>query len=412
MRKQETEEDAVKSHDKYPDREGFFGHYGGIYMPEILMPAVKELGRAFEEARNDENFNKELEKVMHEFSGRPTPLTTAARFAGSGRELVLELKREDLNHTGAHKINNTLGQVMLAKRMKKTRIIAETGAGQHGVATATAAALFGFPCVVYMGVEDIHRQAPNVERMKLLGAEVRPVEQGAGTLKDAVNEALRDWVRNVGNTYYVLGSAVGAHPYPVMVRHFQSVIGLEAKVQFREKYGSLPDVLVACVGGGSNAAGLFYPFTGDPVRMVGVEAGGTGSGSGEHGSSLGLGSPGIFHGSLSYLLQDDDGQIVTAHSVSAGLDYPGVGPEHSHWKEEGRVTYERVGDDEALKATDLFTREEGILPALETAHAIAWIHREKESLKGKKILLCLSGRGDKDMETLLEMQNTERSTQG
>jgi len=394
-----------------PDGHGFFGPFGGIYMPEILMPAVKDLGRAFDEARVDEAFNRELEKVMREFSGRPTPLTTAARFAGSGRDMVLELKREDLNHTGAHKINNTLGQVMLAVRMKKTRIIAETGAGQHGVATATAAALFGLPCVVYMGVEDVHRQAPNVERMKLLGAEVRPVHQGAGTLKDAVNEALRDWVRNVGDTYYVLGSAVGSHPYPVMVRHFQSVIGLEAKEQFSKKYGSLPDVLVACVGGGSNAAGLFHPFQNDAVQMVGVEAGGTGPGSGEHGSSLGLGSPGIFHGSLSYILQDDDGQIVTAHSVSAGLDYPGVGPEHSQWKEEGRVTYERVGDKEALKATDLFTREEGILPALETAHAIAWIHRERESLKGKKILLCLSGRGDKDMEALLENQNAERRTQ-
>ena len=394
-----------------PDRNGLFGHFGGIYMPEILMPAVKELGQAFEEARADETFNRELEKIMREFSGRPTPLTTAVRFAGSGRDFVLELKREDLNHTGAHKINNTLGQVMLAVRMKKTRIIAETGAGQHGVATATAAALFGLPCVVYMGIEDVHRQAPNVERMKLLGAEVRPVHQGAGTLKDAVNEALRDWVRNVGDTYYVLGSAVGSHPYPVMVRHFQSVIGMEAKDQFQDKYGVLPDVLVACVGGGSNAAGLFHPFQNDPVRMVGVEAGGTGPGSGEHGASLGLGSPGIFHGSLSYILQDGDGQIVTAHSVSAGLDYPGVGPEHSQWKEEGRVTYERVSDDEALAATDLFTREEGILPALETAHAIAWIHRERDSLKGKKVLLCLSGRGDKDMETLLENQNAERRTQ-
>jgi tryptophan synthase beta chain len=383
-----------------PDQDGFFGSFGGIYMPEILMPAVKELGLAFDEARTDEVFNRDLEKIMREFSGRPTPLTTAARYAGSGRDLVLELKREDLNHTGAHKINNTLGQVMLAVRMKKTRIIAETGAGQHGVATATAAALFGLPCVVYMGVEDVHRQAPNVERMKLLGAEVRPVDQGAGTLKDAVNEALRDWVRNVGDTYYVLGSAVGSHPYPVMVRHFQSVIGKEAKEQFSEKYGTLPDVLVACVGGGSNAAGLFHPFRNDPVQMVGVEAGGTGPGSGEHGASLGLGSPGIFHGSLSYILQDDDGQIVTAHSVSAGLDYPGVGPEHSQWKEEGRVTYERVSDEEALEATDRFTREEGILPALETAHAIAWIHKERESLKHKKILLCLSGRGDKDMETL------------
>jgi len=394
-----------------PGQDGFFGPFGGIYMPEILMPAVKELGRAFEEARADETFNRDLVKVMREFSGRPTPLTTAARFAGSGQDFVLELKREDLNHTGAHKINNTLGQVMLAVRMKKTRIIAETGAGQHGVATATAAALFGLPCVVYMGIEDVHRQAPNVERMKLLGAEVRPVHQGAGTLKDAVNEALRDWVRTVGDTYYVLGSAVGSHPYPVMVRHFQSVIGQEAKDQFLDKYGVLPDLLVACVGGGSNAAGLFHPFQNDPVRMVGVEAGGTGSGTGEHGSSLSLGSPGIFHGSLSYILQDDDGQIVTAHSVSAGLDYPGVGPEHSHWKEEGRVTYERVGDEEALVATDLFTREEGILPALETAHAIAWIHRERNSLKGKKVLLCLSGRGDKDMETLLENQNAARSTQ-
>ena len=391
----------MKQEDKYPDKYGFFGPFGGIYMPEILMPAVTELGRAFEEARTDAEFNQDLEKVMREFSGRPTPLTTAARFAGSGRDLVLELKREDLNHTGAHKINNTLGQVMLAVRMGKTRIIAETGAGQHGVATATSAALFGLPCVVYMGLEDVHRQAPNVERMKLLGAEVRPVEQGAGTLKDAVNEALRDWVRNVGDTYYVLGSAVGAHPYPVMVRHFQSVIGIEAKKQFREKYGTMPDLLVACVGGGSNAAGLFHPFIDDDVRMVGVEAGGTGKGFGEHGSSLGLGSPGIFHGSLSYLLQDDDGQIVTAHSVSAGLDYPGVGPEHSHWKEEKRVTYERVSDEEALEATDLFTREEGILPALETAHAIAWIHKNRDFLKDEKILLCLSGRGDKDMETLL-----------
>jgi len=385
-----------------PDQDGYFGPFGGIYMPEILMPAVKELGLAFEAARKDDRFVQDLEKVLREFSGRPTPLTTAARFAGSGSDFVLELKREDLNHTGAHKINNTMGQVMLALRMKKKRIIAETGAGQHGVATATAAALFGLPCVVYMGVEDVHRQAPNVERMKLLGAEVRPVPQGAGTLKDAVNEALRDWVRNVEDTYYVLGSAVGAHPYPLMVRYFQSVIGREAREQFRGKYRGVPDVLVACVGGGSNAAGLFHPFRNDPVRMVGVEAGGTGTGAGEHGASLGLGTPGIFHGSLSYVLQDDDGQIVTAHSVSAGLDYPGVGPEHSHWKESGTVTYERVGDDEALNATERFTREEGILPALETAHALAWIVRERQSLKGKKILLCLSGRGDKDMETILK----------
>ena len=395
-----------------PDVNGLFGSFGGCYMPEILMPAVKALIAAFETARADDEFNRSLDKVMREFSGRPTPLTTAARFAGAGSDLVLELKREDLNHTGAHKINNTLGQVMLALRMNKTRIIAETGAGQHGVATATAAALFGLPCVVYMGVEDVSRQAPNVERMKLLGAEVVPVHQGAGTLKDAVNEAMRDWVRNVEDTFYVLGSAVGPHPYPVMVRHFQSVIGVEARQQFLDKYSTLPDVLVACVGGGSNAAGLFYPFAGDPVQIVGVEAGGTGPGAGQHGASLGLGSPGVFHGSLSYILQNNDGQIVTAHSVSAGLDYPGVGPEHSCWKEEGRVTYERVEDQEALDATYRFTRDEGIIPALETAHALAWIQQNQETLAGKKVLLCLSGRGDKDMETLLKEKGAGRGAQG
>ncbi|UCG38879.1 MAG: tryptophan synthase subunit beta, partial [bacterium] len=341
-----------------PDARGYFGSFGGQYMPEILMPAIDELEKAFHRATGDEAFGRDLAGVLRDFSGRPTPLTTAVRFAGSGTDLVMELKREDLNHTGAHKINNTIGQVMLALRMGKTRIIAETGAGQHGVATATAAALFGLPCVVYMGVEDVHRQAPNVERMKLLGAEVVPVHQGAGTLKDAVNEALRDWVRNVEGTFYVLGSAVGPHPYPAMVRHFQSVIGMEARAQFLEKHGCLPDVLVACVGGGSNAAGLFHPFAADAVRMVGVEAGGTGSGPGKHGASLGLGSPGIFHGSLSYVLQDGDGQIVTAHSVSAGLDYPGVGPEHSHWKETGRAVYERVSDEQALEATVQFTRQE------------------------------------------------------
>jgi tryptophan synthase beta chain len=371
-------------------------------MPEILMPAIAELEQAFLSARADEEFNMALDRILSEFSGRPTPLTTAARFAGSGTDFILELKREDLNHTGAHKINNTIGQVMLARRMGKTRIIAETGAGQHGVATATATALFGLPCVVYMGVEDVHRQAPNVERMKLLGAEVVPVHKGAGTLKDAVNEALRDWVRNVGDTFYVLGSSVGPHPYPTMVRHFQSVIGKEAKAQFAEKHGGLPDLLVACVGGGSNAAGLFQPFLEDKVKMVGVEAGGTGPEPGRHGASLGLGSPGIFHGSLSYVLQDDDGQIVTAHSVSAGLDYPGVGPEHSQWRESGRVRYDSVTDEQALEATIHFTGEEGILPALETAHALAWININREKLRGQKVVLCFSGRGDKDMETLLK----------
>lgn len=389
---------------KVPDERGFFGPYGGRYVPEVLIPALVDLEKAFKDAAKDSTFNEELNTVLADFSGRPTPLTTAKRFAGAGTSFVLELKREDLNHTGAHKINNTLGQVMLALRMGKERIIAETGAGQHGVATATAAALFGLPCVVYMGVEDIARQAPNVERMKLLGAEVVPVEEGAGTLKDAVNEAMRDWVRNVTDTFYVLGSAVGPHPYPVMVRQFQSVIGIEAKEQFMGKHGQLPDIIVACVGGGSNAAGTFYAFLDDPVRLVGIEAGGTGDSPGQHGSSLGLGSPGIFHGSLSYILQDDDGQIVTAHSVSAGLDYPGVGPEHSNWMTSERVDYFRIGDESALSATSAFTRDEGILPALETAHAIAWIEDNTEALTGLKILLCLSGRGDKDMETLISRE--------
>ncbi|HDL53590.1 MAG TPA: tryptophan synthase subunit beta [Proteobacteria bacterium] len=385
-----------------PDARGFFGAFGGRFVPEVLAPAVDELSAAFQKARNDESFKQELAAVMRDFSGRPTPLTTAVRFAGAGHSFVLELKREDLNHTGAHKINNTLGQVMLAVRMGKTRIIAETGAGQHGVATATAAALFGLPCSVYMGVEDIARQAPNVERMRLLGSEVVPVDKGSGTLKDAVNEAMRDWVRHVGYTFYVLGSAVGPHPYPLMVRYFQSVIGVEAREQFMQRYGELPHMLVACVGGGSNAAGLFSPFQDDEVLMVGVEAGGRGMAPGQHGASLGMGSPGIFHGSLSYVLQDDDGQIIPAHSVSAGLDYPGVGPEHSCWKQDGRVAYHSVGDEKALAAARRFTRDEGILPALETAHALAWISENSETLAGKKVLLCLSGRGDKDMEALLE----------
>jgi len=396
------EENAVGSPVNNPDARGFFGSYGGRFVPEILFPAVEELEAAFEKAKDDKFFISELSRVMRDFSGRPTPLTTAVRFAGAGDSFTLELKREDLNHTGAHKINNTLGQVMVARRMAKRRIIAETGAGQHGVATATAAALFGLPCDVYMGVEDIGRQAPNVERMKLLGARVIPVDQGPGTLKDAVNAAMRDWVRNVEDTFYVLGSAVGPHPYPKMVRYFQSVIGQEAREQFQGRYGTMPDVLVACVGGGSNAAGLFYPFLDDDIEMVGVEAGGEGSDPGQHGASLELGSPGIFHGSLSYVLQDGDGQIETAHSVSAGLDYPGVGPEHSHWFETGRVSYQRVSDSDALEATSIFTREEGILPALETAHALAWISQNAELLAGRKVLMCLSGRGDKDMEALLE----------
>ncbi len=392
-----------------PNERGFFGKYGGRYVPEVLVSALEELTDAFEKARSDEAFNGEVAKVLADFSGRPTPLTAARRFSGAGRDFVLELKREDLNHTGAHKINNTVGQVMLAVRMGKTRIIAETGAGQHGVATAAAAALFGLPCAVYMGEEDVRRQAPNVERMKLLGAEVLPVSQGAGTLKDAVNEAMRDWVRNVDGTFYVLGSVVGPHPYPVMVRHFQSVIGKEARAQFIGRHGALPDLLVACVGGGSNAAGFFTPFVDDPVRMVGVEAGGLGDGLGEHGASLGLGRPGVFHGSYSYVLQDDDGQIVTAHSVSAGLDYPGSGPEHSAWKDSGRVAYDRVGDKNALVAAARFTREEGIIPALETAHALAWVSAHRDEMKGLKVALCLSGRGDKDMEAFLAMEVSDEA---
>ncbi len=390
---------------KEPDQRGFFGRFGGRFVPEVLVPALEELGGAFARERRDPGFGEELSALLRDFSGRPTALTEARRFAGAGPEgkgsFRLFLKREDLNHTGAHKINNTLGQLLLASRMGKKRIIAETGAGQHGVACATASALFGLPCVVYMGEEDIRRQAPNVERMRLLGAEVSPVTSGCGTLKDAVNEAMRDWVRNVGDTFYCLGSAVGPHPYPLMVRHFQSVIGTEAREQFLARQGSLPDLLVACVGGGSNAAGFFHPFLDDAVEMMGVEAGGA---HGKHGASLSLGAPGIFHGSLSFLLQDDDGQVTPAHSVSAGLDYPGSGPEHSHWKETGRVRYETVNDAEALEAFRAFTREEGIIPALESSHALAWVGRNAGSLAGKKVMVCLSGRGDKDMGTVLGME--------
>jgi len=373
-----------------PDARGRFGPFGGRFVPETLMPALEELVSAYEEARSDHLFHQELESLLGDYAGRETPLYEARRLSRTLGRARIFLKREDLAHTGAHKINNTLGQVLLARRMGKTRIIAETGAGQHGVATATAAALMGFECVVYMGAVDMVRQSLNVARMRLLGAEVRPVDSGTRTLKDATNEAIRDWVTNVGSTHYIIGSVVGPHPYPMMVRDFQSVIGLEARRQILEREGRLPDFLVACVGGGSNAIGLFHPFLGDELTMIGVEADGA--------ASLGLGRPGVLHGCLSYLLQDKHGQVQGAHSIAAGLDYPGVGPEHSCLKDLNRVQYERVTDEEAIKAFALLAATEGILPALESAHALAQAARMAPDLpEGSIILVCLSGRGDKDV---------------
>lgn len=376
---------------------GRFGRYGGRYVAETLVPALEELERAYEEARGDPSFRRELDDCLRRYVGRPTPLYRAARLSAHlGVEVYL--KREDLCHTGAHKINNTMGQALLARRMGKSRIIAETGAGQHGVATATAAAALGLRCEIYMGAEDMRRQRLNVLRMELLGARVIPVEAGSATLKDAINEALRDWIANVRDTHYLLGSVVGPHPYPTMVRDFQTVIGREARQQIIEAAGRLPDLLVACVGGGSNAIGLFHPFLEDPVEMVGVEAGGEGLGSGRHAATLCAGRPGVLHGSYSYLLQDEDGQVLPTSSVAPGLDYPGVGPEHSWLRDLGRVRYEAVGDREALQAFQLLARLEGILPALESAHALAWLVREAPRLRGKTALVNLSGRGDKDVQ--------------
>jgi len=383
-------------------RRGYFGRFGGRFVPESLIPALDELDAAYGEARRDPAFRDEFRRLLREFDGRPTPLYRADRLTDflGGRRVYL--KREDLNHTGAHKINNALGQVLLARRMGKRRVLAETGAGQHGVAAATAAALFGLPCVVYMGEEDVARQAPNVARMRLLGAEVVPVRSGSRTLKDAVNEALRDWVTHVEDSFYVLGSVMGPHPYPSLVRDFQRVIGDEARGQFREAEGRLPDLAVACVGGGSNAMGLFAAFLEDrEVRLVGVEAAGAGISSGKHAATLSAGSPGILHGAYSYVLQDGDGQIREAHSVSAGLDYPGVGPQHAHLQEIRRAEYVSVTDEEVLDAFGLLCRLEGIIPALESAHALAHVVRAAPSLpEGTRILLNLSGRGDKDMETV------------
>jgi tryptophan synthase beta chain len=389
-----------------PDALGHFGRYGGRYVPETLMSPLIELERAYATARRDRGFQARLRELMTSYAGRPTPLYFAARLTEAAGGARIYLKREDLCHTGAHKINNVLGQGLLAQRMKKRRVIAETGAGQHGVATATIAALLGLECEVYMGAEDVERQALNVFRMRLLGARVIPVETGSRTLKDAVNEALRDWVTNVRTTYYVLGSAMGPHPYPMMVRDFHTVIGKEARAQARRLIGRLPDVVMACVGGGSNAIGLFHPFIDD--RKVRVEAGGHGVASGRHGATLSAGRPGILHGSMSYLLQNDDGQVAVAHSISAGLDYPGVGPEHAYYRDLGRFEFTSVTDEEALEGFQMLARTEGIMPALESSHAIAYAARlAKQMPRSKAIVVGLSGRGDKDVHVIAKALGTE-----
>jgi tryptophan synthase beta chain len=386
---------------------GRFGSYGGRYVPETLMAALDQLAALYDAARTDQAFWAEFDLLLKDFVGRPSLLVDAPRFSEVAGARVL-LKREDLNHTGAHKINNTIGQALLARRMGKRRIIAETGAGQHGVATATICARFGLECVVYMGAEDVERQALNVYRMRLLGATVVPVHSGTRTLKDATNEALRDWVTNVPSTHYIIGSVVGPDPFPRMVRDFQSVIGREARRQMLDRVGRLPRTVVACVGGGSNAIGIFSGFIDDPdVELVGVEAAGEGIATGRHSATLSAGSPGVLHGCLSYLLQDADGQVLPAHSVSAGLDYPGVGPEHSWLRDTGRVRYEAVTDGEALAGFQSFCRLEGIIPALETAHAIAWIERNRGRwTAADPVLLCLSGRGDKDVAHVAKLLGT------
>ena len=386
-----------------PDENGHFGPYGGRYVAETLMPALIEVERAYRAASTDPGFQREFEHMLRHYVGRPSPLYFAERLSASYGGAKLYLKREDLNHTGAHKINNTLGQALLAKRMGKTRLMAETGAGQHGVATATVAARFGMECDVYMGEEDIRRQAPNVKRMQLLGARVIPVRSGTRTLKDAMSEALRAWVANVDTTFYVIGTVAGPHPYPLMVRDFQSVIGRETRDQIMEHERRLPDMIIACVGGGSNAAGIFYPFLGDAgVKLVGVEAAGLGISTGKHAASLGSGHAGILHGTKSYVLQDQDGQIVNAHSISAGLDYPGVGPEHALWADRRRVEYCSITDDEAVAAFHELALQEGILPALESSHALAEAKKRCAGIgPGGVIVVNLSGRGDKDLESVL-----------
>ena len=385
---------------------GRFGRYGGRYVPETLIPALEELEATYEAAVHDEVFQAELDRLLRRYCGRPTPLYFAERLTRTLGGARIYLKREDLLHTGAHKINNTMGQVLLARRMGKRRVIAETGAGQHGVATATAAAMFGLECDVYMGSEDMARQELNVYRMRLLGARVVPVESGSRTLKDAINEALRDWVTNVGTTFYVIGSVVGPHPYPTLVRDFQSIIGREVRAQVMEDTGRLPDCLVACVGGGSNAMGLFYPFKDDRgVRLIGVEAGGLGLPTAQHAATLVGGTPGVLHGAYSYLLQDAAGQVRATHSISAGLDYPGVGPEHSFFKDSGRAEYVAVTDDEALEGFRLLAQTEGIIPALEPAHAVAYLRTCVPRMRSDQtVILGLSGRGDKDVQHVAALE--------
>ncbi len=394
---------------EYPDQRGHFGQYGGRYVAETLMPALLELEEAYAAARLDPGFQKEIDYYLKHYVGRPSPLYFAERLTRKLGGAKIYLKREDLNHTGAHKVNNTVGQVLLARRMGKKKVIAETGAGQHGVATATVAALFGMECEIFMGTEDIRRQSLNVFRMKLLGAKVTGVTSGTATLKDAMNDALRHWVTHVRDTFYVIGTVAGPHPYPMMVRDFQAVIGEESREQILAAEGCLPDVAVACIGGGSNAIGLFYPFIGDrDVRLLGVEAAGFGVETGKHAASLGAGSPGVLHGNKTCLLQNDDGQIQHAHSISAGLDYPGVGPEHAHLRDIERAQYVAVTDDEALAAFRTLTEIEGIIPALETAHAVAEVIKLAPTMDPEQVILvCLSGRGDKDINTVAEAMKVE-----
>lgn len=389
-----------------PDSAGRFGDFGGRFVPETLIAALDELAVEYARARADSTFKQQLDRLLHQFVGRPSPLYFAKRLTEQTGGAQIWLKREDLNHTGAHKINNTLGQALLTLRMGKSRVIAETGAGQHGVATATACAHFGIPCTVYMGAEDVRRQAPNVFSMKLLGAHVYPVETGSRTLRDAINEAMRDWMSSVKDTHYILGSVVGPHPFPMIVRDFQSVIGIETRQQCQSEMGRLPDHVVACVGGGSNAAGMFFPFVDEPdVQLWGIEAGGRGATQGQHAAPLSHGAPGVLHGSYSFVMQDQDGQTSDVHSISAGLDYPGVGPEHSFWKASGRVSYSSCGDDEAMQAFDTLARAEGILTALETAHAVSGaIKLAATRPDTETIVICLSGRGDKDAAEIARLK--------
>lgn len=393
----------------YPDSKGKFGVYGGRYVPETLMAALYELENTYNQLKDDDVFKNELAEIQKDYNGRPTPLTFAKRLTGYYGRAKIYLKREDLCHTGAHKLNNALGQILLAKKLGKTRIIAETGAGQHGVATATVCAKFGMKCVVYMGEVDMERQSLNVFRMRLLGAEVKPVKSGSRTLKDATNEAIRDWVTNVSDTHYIIGSAVGPHPYPMLVRDFQSIIGEEAKQQLEEKENKSADYIIACVGGGSNAIGIFYPFVGEDTRFIGIEAEGYGIESGKHCATLTVGSAGIFQGMQTYLLQDEYGQISEVHSISAGLDYPGVGPEHALLKDIERAEYYSVTDDEALEGVKLLTEYEGIIPALETAHAVAYLNElMPQTTKDEIVLVNISGRGDKDMNTIVNQLGNEK----